>query len=181
MAVFQIFKKNYFKFFIITLSIVLFTSCNFSKKNDAKSVISDIDIEERSVASFLVKATEINSSIIKLSKLAEFNSKSVEVKDAFAEQIKITMTIQKKIKMISEEKFVTTPLLNSRFDIKYTNDEALLDSLLNELILEIMLFEKITDTSNDSKIFELKNEFLPKLNYQSQKISSLKIKSKITK
>lgn len=181
MKLFIIFSRKYLLIFLIAFTVPFFLSCNFSKNGGAQIGVVDAENEDRAIAAFLVKVTEINSAIRKLSQVAQLHSKSVEVKDAFIEQVKLSTEIQKKVQMIAAERLVTTPLTAKRLSVRYTNDVTLMDLLINELISETMVLEQITDVSDDTKIFQLKNEFLPKLNFQSQKISSLKIKYIVTK
>ncbi len=180
MSLLKIFKRKYLSIFIISISVLLFLSCNFSKKTDSHFVVPDIESEDREIAAFLVNTTETNSVIVELYKISQSSSKAIDVKDIFSEQIKLTSEIQSRIKQISEERFVTIPLTYKNTKIKYSNDVELLDLLINQLVVQINLFEKI-DKTNDAKILELKNEFLPKLNFQSQKVSTLRVKKIVTK
>lgn len=169
------FQKRSTKYgIIIFLSLVIFTtvSCIF-KKNDTKIELTDIKNEDRDIASFLVKSTEINRSITNLAMLAQSNSKSILIKDVLNKQVKICSELQNQIKIIAENRFVTIPVIVKPTIIRYKSDDVIVKMLLKDLQTQIMNFEKITLSTRDGKIFNLKTEFLPKLYQQTNIINNL--------
>lgn len=153
---------------------ISFTTCKFPEKS-GKNKVTNYEKEEGKVAAFLVKSTEINLRIIYLCTAIESNSNSVKIKDVIQNQKKLTLEIHTDIKNLAEKNLVNLPIIDNINKVEYTNDMDVINSLTNELTEEITQFEKISENTNDTEIYRLKSEFLPKLTYQAEQINSLKI------
>lgn len=153
---------------------ISFTTCKFPEKS-GKNKVTNFEKEEEKVAAFLVKSTEINLRIIYLCKAIESNSNSVKIKDVIQNQKKLTLEIHTDIKNLAEKNLVNLPIIDNINKVKHMNDMDVINSLTNELTKEITQFEKISENTNDTEIYRLKSEFLPKLTYQAEQINSLKI------
>lgn len=160
----------------VIITLLLFfavISCRFTDKSDGNKNANFDEQEQRQVAAFLVKSTEINLQILHLSKIIQSKSTSVNVKNTFEKQFQLTSKINSDIKKIAEENLVNLPRVDVRNTIRYKNDSVSINILKNQLNKQIELFRNIIVTTNDPKISKLQSEFLPKLNDQAQKIRTL--------
>lgn len=160
-------------FFILPMFLL---SCVFKSKeenkikNNAKS-----ELEQKQIAQLLVQLTEANFELFKFLEISKTQTVSEDVRLYFSELEKATINFQNNIASISEKKLVTIPIYNKPNSVEIS-EENLLKNIMNQLISEAVHLEKIKSGINDKSILELKNNYLPLLNSNLEKISTLRIK-----
>jgi hypothetical protein len=163
-------------YLLLLFTMLLFSSCVFTNKENSKlKEANETEIEEQQIAQFLVKITELNIKIIKLIEVSKNQEISNDYELFFKKLEKTTYEIQKQVVKISEEKLVNLPIYNKPINYKIS-EESLIEQIMNELIAEVVQFDKVKGTINDASILNLKNNYLPELNSNLEIISTLKVK-----
>lgn len=177
------------KYIITILIIVLLLFSLFSlylnKTKDYyffSDVQTQLEKEDEKIAKFLVETTNINIQIIELSKDVKDNSNSIEVKNLFENQEASIFRIQSDISKISEEKLITLPIFSTVIIISnkkkvILKDTQFIDQLMNLLISEVKLFEKIKSNVNDQTILAFQEQYKPILEEHLEEVSSMKVQN----
>ena len=177
------------KFRIITVVLLvaflcLIESCKY--KNNSNFLTPDsqrnLEYQDEKIAKFLVETTNINIQIIELSSTVENNSNNEELKKLFKIQEGSIFRIQNDIKKISEDKLVTLPFFSGV--VKTINkkqiivkDNEYIDELMNLLVNEVLLFEKIKLDVKDRAILSFQEQYKPVLDGHLELISAMKVEN----
>ena len=171
---------------IVLMSFSLFSSCldknnDFSFADDNPTALENQDIK---IAKFLVESTRINIQIVDLTKEVKDKSNNDEVKKIFKNQEASIFRIQNDISKLAEKKLVTIPnfisVVNSTNKKKEIIKETqFVDELMNLLVTEVILFEKIKIEVKDKSIIAFQEQYKPILDEHLEEISSLKVQNYI--
>lgn len=177
------------KFRIITVILLiaflcLIQSCKFNNNSNFLIAESQTELEyqDEKIAKFLVETTKINIQIIELSNVVKDNSNNEELKKLFKIQEGSIFRIQNDIKKISEEKLVTLPFFSSVVNTinkkqNIVKDNEFIDELMNLLVNEVLLFEKIKLDVKDPTILSFQKQYKPILDGHLELISSMKVEN----
>ncbi len=180
------FNKNNKYFTVRTISVMIFfilqTSCTNKSKNYylTNQEQEELENQDKKIAKFLVESTKINIQIVKLSKQVKDNSASDETKELFKNQEASTFRIQNDITKIAEKKLITLPLFSSVIlskNEKVIKDSQFIDELINLMVTEVMLFEKIKIDLTDETIVAFQEQYKPILDKNLEEVSTLKVQN----
>ena len=161
---------------------ILSTSCT-NKSNDYYLINEqqeELENQDKKIAKFLVESTKINIQIVKLSKQVKDNSASDETKKLFKNQEATIFRIQNDITKIAEKKLITLPLFSSVIsskNIEVIKDSQFIDELINLMVTEVMLFEKIKINLKDQTILAFQEQYKPILDKNLEEVSTLKVQN----
>ena len=175
-------KKFTVSVITVMVSYILFSSCK-NKTNDyylVKNVQEELENQDKKIAKFLVETTKINIQIVKLTKEVKDNSASKEIKELLNNQEASIFRIQNEITKISENKLITLPIFSSVIITK--NKEVIkysqfIDELINLLVTEVILFEKIKIDLTDKTMLAFQEQYKPILDKNLEEISALKVQN----
>lgn len=161
---------------------ILLTSCTNKSKDYylANQEQEELENQDKKIAKFLVESTKINIQIVKLSKQVKDNSASDETKELFKNQEASTFRIQNDITKIAEKKLITLPLFSSVILSKneeVIKDSQFIDELINLMVTEVMLFEKIKIDLTDETIVAFQEQYKPILDKNLEEVSTLKVQN----
>lgn len=176
--------SKYFTVKMITVMVffILSTSCT-NKSNDYYLINEqqeELENQDKKIAKFLVESTKINIQIVKLSKQVKDNSASDETKKLFKNQEATIFRIQNDITKIAEKKLITLPLFSSVIsskNIEVIKDSQFIDELINLMVTEVMLFEKIKINLKDQTIVAFQEQYKPILDKNLEEVSTLKVQN----
>ena len=166
----------------VMVSSILFSSCK-NKTNDyylVKNVQEELENQDKKIAKFLVETTKINIQIVKLTKEVKDNSASKEIKELLNNQEASIFRIQNEITKISENKLITLPIFSSVIITKnkeVIKDSQFIDELINLLVTEVILFEKIKIDLTDKTMLAFQEQYKPILDKNLEEISALKVQN----
>ena len=175
-------KKFTVSVITVMVSSILFSSCK-NKTNDyylVKNVQEELENQDKKIAKFLVETTKINIQIVKLTKEVKDNSASKEIKELLNNQEASIFRIQNEITKISENKLITLPIFSSVIITKnkeVIKDSQFIDELINLLVTEVILFEKIKIDLTDKTMLAFQEQYKPILDKNLEEISALKVQN----
>ena len=175
-------KKFTVSVITVMVSSILFSSCK-NKTNDyylVKNVQEELENQDKKIAKFLVETTKINIQIVKLTKEVKDNSASKEIKELLNNQEASIFRIQNEITKISENKLITLPIFSSVIITKnkeVIKDSQFIDELINLLVTEVILFEKIKINLTDKTMLAFQEQYKPILDKNLEEISALKVQN----
>lgn len=169
--------------YLFTLStyFLLLSSCE--NKSSTKIEIDKNQQEEQKIAHFLTTSTELNSKLLAVTDLKKSQGLPCEYLQLFTKQQQISYSFNEEIDKIATSEMVSIPSLDS--DLNYYDKyeltkEQQLDTIIDNLILQVALLKTMEKQSSNEKIAQLTTTYLPKISSQIELTNTFKINNYLT-
>ena len=175
---FKLILVFFFSFFTYFL---LISSCD--NKTATKIEIDKYVQEEQKIVKFLTKTTELNSKLVAVTDLKKSHDLPHDYLQLFTRQQQISYSFNKDIDKIATAEMVSIPSINSEqkyYEKLELTKEQKLDTIINNLILQVALLKTLEKQTKNEKIAQLTTTYLPKISNQIELTNTFKINNYLT-
>lgn len=169
--------------FFLSFSVYCFLLSSCENKITSKIEIDKYIQEEQKIVNFLTKTTQINSKLLAITDLRKFQDLPNDYLQLFTKQQQISFSFNNDIDKIATTQMVSIPYLSSDqyyYDSYQLTKEQKLDTIINNLILQVALLKALKKETTNEKITELTTTYLPKISNQIELTNTFKINNYLT-
>ncbi|MFT6748955.1 MAG: hypothetical protein ACI9XR_001481 [Flavobacterium sp.] len=139
--------------------------------------------EEQKIVKFLTTTTKLNSKLLAVTDLKKSQDLPDDYLQLFTKQQQISYSFNKDIDKITTTEMVSIPNVNSdqkHYDKYELTKEQTLDTIIDNLILQVALLKTLEKQTNNEKIVQLTTTYLPKISNQIELTNTFKLNNYLT-
>jgi hypothetical protein len=152
-------------------------------KTITKIEIDKYTQEEQKIVKFLTTTTKLNSKLLAVTDLKKSQDLPDDYLQLFTKQQQISYSFNKDIDKITTTEMVSIPNVNSdqkHYDKYELTKEQTLDTIIDNLILQVALLKTLEKQTNNEKIVQLTTTYLPKISNQIELTNTFKLNNYLT-